>query len=95
MRVDDRLKSRIEHLASKAYNVLGCRNYASIDLRLNDDEQVMIIDINPNTDISPGGGTRFPLEVQNLEYTSFISEIVHLAQESHQSLLMEMVEDAV
>lgn len=93
--VDDELKARIDCLAMKAYHALGCRNYASIDLRLNDEGQVMVIDINPNTDISMGGGTRYPLEVQNMDYTSFIDEIIRLAKEAHRNSLTVTVEEAV
>jgi len=92
---DIELKDQIEYLAIKAYRILKCRNYASIDLRISEDGQVMVIDINPNTDISIDGGARFPLEVDGLDYTSFIAEILNLAKESHQLSLAERIEGAV
>jgi D-alanine-D-alanine ligase len=79
--VETHLKEQIEHLAIKAFNLLGCCNYAGIDIRLNRDGQVMVLDINPNTDISTGGGPRFPLEAEGMDYTTFIGEIIRLAKE--------------
>lgn len=89
------LQEQIEDLALRAYSALGCRNYASIDLRLHEDGRLMVIDVNPNTDISMGGGTRYPLEVEKIDYTSFIGGIMDLAKEAYQELLTDRVEEAV
>jgi D-alanine-D-alanine ligase len=82
--IDSNLKSEIEALASKSFKALGCRGYASIDLRQNSEGELMVIDINPNTDISIGGGARFPIEAIGIDYTRFIEEILYMAKEYHE-----------
>ncbi len=81
--VDRALKETIEKMAVRAYQVLDCRNYASIDLRQDKDGQLNVIDVNPNTDISMEGAARFPIEAQGVGYTDFIYEILRLAMEHH------------
>jgi len=80
--IDSNLRNEIEELVVKSYKALGCRGYASIDLRQNREGQVMVIDVNPNTDISIGGGARFPIEAMGMLYPGFIEEILYLAKES-------------
>ncbi len=77
------LKNEIEELVRMSFKALECRGYASIDLRQNSEGELMIIDVNPNTDISVGGGARFPIEAMGISYVSFIEEILKLAKESN------------
>jgi D-alanine-D-alanine ligase len=81
--IDSNLRSEIEELVSDSFRALGCRGYASIDLRQNREGELMVIDVNPNTDISIGGGARFPIEAVGISYNSFIDEILYLAKESN------------
>lgn len=81
--IDSRFRKEIEDLIEKSYKALGCRGYASIDMRQNREGELMVIDINPNTDISIGGGARFPIEVMGISYISFIEDILNLARESN------------
>ena len=77
--VDIGLRHELERLALRAFAALGCRGYASIDMRQNKEGRPMVIDVNPNTDISPMGGVRYPVETAGLDYATFISEILSLA----------------
>jgi D-alanine-D-alanine ligase len=77
------LKNKIIGLITKTYKALRCLGYASIDLRQNSEGEPMVIDVNPNTDISFGGGATFPLEAMGMSYTKFIEDIVYLAKEYH------------
>ncbi len=79
--IDATLKNEIEELVKESSKALGCRGYASIDLRQNREGELMVIDVNPNTDISIGGGARFPIEAMGITYISFIEDILYLAKE--------------
>ncbi len=78
--VGDDLNEELTRLALRAFAALGCRGYASVDMRQNRDGRPMVIDINPNTDINPAGSTRHPLQAAGLDYAAFISELLRLAQ---------------
>jgi D-alanine-D-alanine ligase len=69
---------RIEDLAKSAYLSFNCRHYACIDLRQDQYGELKVIDINPNPDISPGGGMKLPLEVKGVSYQEFIKHVVEL-----------------
>ncbi len=77
--VDGDLREELARLALRAFAALGCRGYASIDMRQNREGRLMVIDINPNTDINPSGSTRHSIQAAGLDYASFISELLSLA----------------
>jgi len=72
------LREELESLALRSFTALRCRGYASIDMRQNEEGQPMVIDVNPNTDISLEGCSRFPLEAAGIEYAAFIEEVLSL-----------------
>jgi D-alanine-D-alanine ligase len=62
-----------------AYRLLGCQGYARVDMRLDEEGQLNIIELNPNPDISPGAGSARQAEAAGMSYTQFIERIVQLA----------------
>jgi len=44
---------RIKRIALQVYNILGCRDYGRIDLRLSADGVPYVLEMNPNPGISP------------------------------------------
>jgi D-alanine-D-alanine ligase len=61
------------------YRLFGCRGYARVDMRLDEEGQLNIIEVNPNPDISPGTGAARQAEAAGMTYTQFIERIVQLA----------------
>jgi D-alanine-D-alanine ligase len=61
------------------YRLLGCQGYARVDLRLDNEGQLNVIEVNPNPDISPGTGAARQAEAAGMTYTQFIEKIVQLA----------------
>ncbi len=51
--VDEKLFNRIRKIALSAYNILRCRDWARIDLRLDEDCEPNILDVNPLPGILP------------------------------------------
>ncbi len=78
-RIEPKNQEYIAGAAMKAYVLLGCRGYARVDMRLDDEGRVNVIEVNPNPDISPGSGSVRQAEAAGMSYTQFIDRIVTLA----------------
>jgi D-alanine-D-alanine ligase len=70
---------RIAETITTAYRLLGCQGYARVDMRLDDEGELNVIEVNPNPDISPGTGAARQAEAAGMTYTQFIERIVQLA----------------
>lgn len=66
----------------EGYRVVGCRDYARLDLRLRDGV-FYILDINPNPDISSETSMACAAEVAGFSYGAMLSRIVNFAARRH------------
>ncbi|MEI6126494.1 MAG: hypothetical protein WCQ99_08075 [Pseudomonadota bacterium] len=72
----------LDTTAKEAYNVLGCRDYARVDIRLRDGI-FYILDINPNPDISFETSMVCAAERAGYSYGAMLSRLVNLAALRH------------
>jgi len=72
----------LEKTASSAYNVLGCRDYARIDIRLRNGV-FYVLDVNPNADISCETSIVCAAEAAGITYGAMISYLINLAARRH------------
>jgi D-alanine-D-alanine ligase len=77
--IDAEEHNHIAETIATAYRLLGCRGYARVDMRMDDEGQLNVLELNPNPDISPGAGAARQAEAAGMTYTQFIAEIVQLA----------------
>ena len=77
--IDAELQGQITQTALLAFRLLGSRGYARVDFRLDSEEKLKIIELNPNPDISPDAGATLQAKVSGLSYNQFIEQIVQLA----------------
>lgn len=80
------LRRKIERLALKAYEILGCRDYARVDLRLNSDGFPFILEVNPNPDLAPNAGLARSSEAEGMSYSNLIDTIVSEAWQRIESM---------
>jgi len=79
--VDDDLRSRINDMALNIYKLLGCRGYARVDMRMNQSGRVMVLEVNPNPDISPESGAARQAAAAGMSFRQFIERILIYALE--------------
>ena len=73
---------QIEAVALAAYRLVGCRDYARLDLRLRDGI-FYVLDVNPNADFSPDTSLAISAELSGLSYGQLGSLLVNLAAGRH------------
>jgi D-alanine-D-alanine ligase len=77
--IERELTDRLGSLAVAAFLATGCRDYARIDLRLDDRGEPMILEVNPNPDIGPKAGLARAAAVAGWPYAAAISAIARQA----------------
>lgn len=77
--IEEDLKQRLHHLAFRAFRLLGCRDYARVDFRVDPAGRPYILEVNPNPDISPEAGLAICLEEMKLSNEGFILHLVERA----------------
>lgn len=81
--LDPKIEKEAKQMALKAYNLLSCRDYARIDMRISTDGIPYIIEANPNPDISPDAGLAKMSRVLGFDYTGMINLVVNSALERY------------
>lgn len=75
----DGLEERIHKMGKRMYRVLGLSGYARIDLRYREsDQQIYVLEANPNPDLSSDEDYALSCEAGGLEYEDLIQRIVSL-----------------
>ncbi|MBI5236530.1 MAG: D-alanine--D-alanine ligase [Deltaproteobacteria bacterium] len=77
--VPDSLRDELQVVAIKAYHAMGCRDYARVDMRLGEDGNIKVLEVNPNPDISTDAGFARAGGAAGFDYPRLVSEIVNVA----------------
>jgi D-alanine-D-alanine ligase len=78
-KIEKSLARRIHDAALAAWQALGCRDYARVDFRLNDAGEFVILEVNPNPDISPDSGFEAALKAAKIPYRDFVKAMIENA----------------
>jgi D-alanine-D-alanine ligase len=66
-------------LAMKAYRLLGCRDYARVDIRMKPTGRPYILEVNPNPELSEDAGFAGCLGSEHISHEQFIVRLVNHA----------------
>ena len=73
--LDEKLKLRIEKMARQTFDAMDCRDYARVDIRLNNKNLPYVIEVNPNPDISPDAGFVRSANTKGISYEELLFRI--------------------
>jgi D-alanine-D-alanine ligase len=74
--LDARKLDELHQLAEAAYRLVGCRDYARVDFRMNPTGQLFILEVNPNPEIRPQSGFASCLRTLDVAYVDFLVRLV-------------------
>lgn len=74
-----KIEEKAKEIALKAFRVMGCRDYARIDMRLSKDNKLYVLEVNPNPDLTEGAGFMRSAEAAGYSYINTIKKIIRLA----------------
>jgi D-alanine-D-alanine ligase len=75
------LEASIKEMALRAYQLIGCRDYARVDFRLSKENKPFILEVNPNPDISDDAGFARSARTHGLTFEALIGKIIECALE--------------
>jgi D-alanine-D-alanine ligase len=73
------LAEQLQALATRAFRLLGCRDYARIDFRVSHANEPFVLEINPNPDFHPTAGLAPSLRIANLDHAGMAVDMVRNA----------------
>lgn len=73
------IEKRAKEIAFKAFKVMGCRDYARVDMRLSKANKLYVLEVNPNPDITEGAGFMRSAAHGGLSYAQALKRIVNYA----------------
>jgi len=80
--INDETIELISHTAATAFTLIGCRGYARVDMRFDDEGIPNVLEVNPNPDITPGYGVARQARAAGMIYDQFIEQILTMALEN-------------
>jgi len=75
-RLPARQAERVRRCALATWHALGCRDYVRVDLRLTPQGEPVILEVNPNPDITPEAGFAAALEAARISYDGFVETLL-------------------
>lgn len=71
----------IERVSLAAYHALGCRDYARLDLRIGKNNQIYVLEVNPNPDLTEGVSFMESAEHAGFSFSQTLRMLVEFAYE--------------
>jgi D-alanine-D-alanine ligase len=76
---------QLQGLAVRAYQLLGCRDFARVDFRLRPTGEPFILEVNPNPSYHPGAGYAAAVKSAGLEHAQVTVDLVRAALQRSRS----------
>jgi D-alanine-D-alanine ligase len=73
------VEQRVYEVALKSYQLMEIRDYARVDIRLNNLNTPYVLEVNPNPDISRDSGFARSARMAGMTFEDMIAKIVEIA----------------
>lgn len=80
-KIDSALRENITGIVLASTRAAGCRGYARVDMRQDQDGTIKVLEVNANPDIEPGLGIALQASTRDMSYSQLIQKIVDIALE--------------
>jgi D-alanine-D-alanine ligase len=78
------VQEKLDSIALRTYQIMGCRDYARIDMRLDQRNRIFVLEVNPNPDLTEGVGFMASARAAGLSFSDTLRLIVEEALERGQ-----------
>jgi D-alanine-D-alanine ligase len=73
------ITAEAKQMAKKAFRLMGCRDYARVDIRLSEDNNLYVLEVNPNPDLTESAGFMRSAETAGFSYLETLKKIIEYA----------------
>lgn len=77
--ISKKLESLITEIALDTYNILDCHDYGRVEIRVSEDDNPYVLELNPNPSININDCVPGVAELIGMSYGDFIEEIIRMA----------------
>ncbi len=77
--IDKKLEALISEIALDTYNILDCHDYGRVEIRVDENNNPYVLELNPNPSISIVDCVPSVAKLTGLDYGDFIEEIIRMA----------------
>ncbi|MHB1050554.1 MAG: D-alanine--D-alanine ligase family protein [Bacteroidota bacterium] len=81
--LDPGVEEKVKEMSLRAYQLMGIRDYARVDIRFTNNNEPYLLEVNPNPDLSNDAGFYRSARTYGLSYAETIGKIVECALERH------------
>ena len=74
-----RVEAKVKDIAISAFHAMGCRDYARVDMRLKNNREAYVLEVNPNPDLTEGVGFMRSAKAAGYSYERALRKIIDLA----------------
>jgi D-alanine-D-alanine ligase len=74
-----KIDTKAKEIAVKAFKFMGCRDYARVDMRLSKNNELFVLEVNPNPDLTEGAGFMRSAHAAGYSYTRTLKKIIEYA----------------
>jgi D-alanine-D-alanine ligase len=74
--LSDEVRERVQSVALRSYTLMGCRDFARVDLILDRNEQPQVLEINTIPGLTETGITPAAAEAAGMTFTDFVERVV-------------------
>lgn len=75
------VRRKVEEIAFNAFKTMGVRDYSRVDIRLSKNDEVFVLEVNPNPDLTESAGFMRSVEAAGYTYEQALVKILNFAIE--------------